>query len=239
VESLFGAVVDAGDAGQGEQAGQPEGYLVVEFGRIPRRLMADALLHVVIVQERDEEPGRIPVRTDNIGFDCLALAVQPDHGRRRGKTPYHGLEDRKKRVIKSSVHPDCLLISHVEGAPPDKPGDVVLSGIIEHFTEGEEVAFADRFGEFAYRVAEQAGQVAFQVPQGIDAETVDVEAGDDVLVGGDQRVLDTGVVGAHLAERREIPDGVVAACLRVALPPEVLVVLQLAGATPGHRRRSR
>jgi hypothetical protein len=96
-------------------------------------------------------------RADYVGRGCFALMVHPDHVRRGGKTFHYGLEGRKKRIVERRVDTDHLLIAGVESVPPDKARDVFLCGLVEHFTEGEEVALADRFGEFTHRVAELAG----------------------------------------------------------------------------------
>ena len=186
----------------------------------------DALLHVVVVQERDEESGGVAVGAEHVALELLAQLEHADQPGGGGEA----LGDRRQlveeRVVERGV--DADQIAGVVGVAADEPGDVLLGVPVEDFAVGEEVLLADGQGELADGIAEQSGQIALQVAQGVDAEPVDVEPGDDVLVGLDQQVLELGVIGAHLLERLEVADGVVAARLGCALPAKEGVVLQLA-----------
>jgi len=59
---LFGAVIDAGYARQGEEAGQPGGDLIVLEPLVAWADEARALLHVVVVEKGYKKPRRVAVR---------------------------------------------------------------------------------------------------------------------------------------------------------------------------------
>ena len=100
--------------------------------------------------------------------------------------------------------------------------------IVGYFAECEEIGLADAQRIFTDGVAEDPGEVPLHVLQRVDSETVDVEPGDQVLVGADQQVsggeLEAGLrcglseVGGDLLERVEVADH--ARRVRCALPPE-------------------
>ena len=97
---------------------------------------------------------------------------------------------------------------------PMKRAMSCLGAAVEHFAEGEEVLLADAQGELAHGVSEDLRQVSLEVAQGVDAKSVDVEAGDDVLVGADQELpADSGSAVHQLLQGVEIADR----CHRVGL----------------------
>ena len=142
-----------------------------------------------------------------------------------GESFYHRLESVKQRVVERGVDADQFAL--VTGVSSDEAGDILLGVGIEDFSEGEEILLADAQGKFAHGVPEQAGKVAFEIADRIDAEAVDVEAGDHVLIGANQEALQIGIVRLQLFQNAEIADRVVAIASRSALPPEELVLLKL------------
>src|SRR5713226_8879941 len=82
IESLFGAVVNAGDALQAEQATQAQGNLRVVAVRVVGITVVKALALVVVIQESDKESPGLAVRGDHIGLNLLAVLVHTRYARR-------------------------------------------------------------------------------------------------------------------------------------------------------------
>ena len=71
VQSLLGAVIETGDSRQGVQAGQSQRYLVVKLRGIRRIDVANAFLHVMIVEEGNEVTGGVAVRAEHVASTFL------------------------------------------------------------------------------------------------------------------------------------------------------------------------
>jgi len=88
--------------------------------------------------------------------------------------------------------------------------------VIKHFTKGKEVFLTDAQGEFPHRIAEDTGEIPFDMLQRVDPVAIDVELGDNVLVDRDQGVAHRkrhyvgrcylGEIGAEFLKTEKIPD---------------------------------
>ena len=223
VEPLLRSVVHARDPLQREQAGQAERDLPIEPVRIRRILEANPLLDVVVVEKRDEEPRRVAVRAQDVPLDVLAVLVHLCQRQRAGEALDHRGQHGPQRKIERRVDADEL--AGIARLPSDEPGDRLLA--VEDLAEREEVLLGRLERGFAHRVAEQARKIALQELEGVDPEPVDVVARHDVLVRANQETLRVPVIGAQLAERREVADGFVPA--RQSLTTEQCILLQLGG----------
>ena len=116
--------------------------------------------------------------------------------------------------------------------PADEAGDFLLSITHEHFAKGEEVLFANAEGIFANRIAEQQRQIVFEIAQRVDAITIDIEAGDYLLVAANQELLYVDQIGAELFKRGEISDGIVVGS-RLALAAKIIVLMEFGGPYEG------
>ena len=103
MQSLLGAVVETGNAGQAEETGQAERDLIVILRRIRWVDVADALLHVVIVEESDEVARGVAVGAEYVGFDLLAKHIHADQLRRRREAFHDWLEVEIKRVVEGRI----------------------------------------------------------------------------------------------------------------------------------------
>ena len=137
---------------------------------------------------------------------------------------YHRFERIEQRIVECGIDADQFAL--IAGVASDESGDVLFGIRVEDLAEGEEVFLADAQGELAHGIAEQAREVSFQIAQRVDAESVDIEAGDHVLIGADQEALQIGVCCHHLLEDAEVADSVVAVAIGNALAAEELVLLQ-------------
>src|SRR5438094_744072 len=71
VQALLGAVIDAGDPLEAEQAAQGERQLRVEAMGIGRVLEVEPRVPIVVVEERHEEVAGLAVRGDDRPLDGL------------------------------------------------------------------------------------------------------------------------------------------------------------------------
>ena len=62
MQPLLGPVIDTWNSGQGDEACQTKGHLIIESGLLCRIPVAQVFLDVVVVKERDKEPSSIPMR---------------------------------------------------------------------------------------------------------------------------------------------------------------------------------
>ena len=200
------------------QAGDGHRDLGVEAAGVPRLGESEAGRLVVIVQEGREESAGLAVGTDQhalAGGSALhVLAVLEQSGqRRRGRESLeHPRQGEEQREVQRRVDADEIV--RVTGEPPGVLGDLLL--VVQDFPEGEEVLLANAERELTNGVAERQGELAFDVFERVDAEAVDVELRDDVLVRRDERVaggeLEAPIrgqlaeVGGDLLQRLEVAD---------------------------------
>jgi len=60
---------------------------------------------------------------------------------------------------------------------------------IEDFAKGEEILFAYLLGKLADPVVKEPRQIALQVPKSVDAKSIYIKAGDDILIGANKNVF--------------------------------------------------
>src|SRR5262249_18235152 len=134
---------------------------------------------------------------------------------------------------------DAYQLASVIGVVADEPGYVLFCLWIEHLAEREEVFLADAEGKLTHGIAEEARQIALQIPQRVDAKPVHVVTGDHVLVGPNQKALKVSVCSEQLLQRTEIAHRIIASLLWVSLPAKEFVLLDFARPDDGVSRRIR
>src|SRR5439155_23357496 len=183
VQALLSAIVYARNALQREQTTQRERELIIEFAGLRRVNVAEAIFLVVIIEKCDEEFARLPMRTEHVLLHALSLLEDIDDRLWRVRQTFrHSGQPEEQRKIQRGV--DANGIVHRSGITTNKARDLLF--IIIHLAKGEEILLADTEGEFPYGVPKEALKVRFDIFEGIDAEAIDVEFRDDVLIGADQ-----------------------------------------------------
>ena len=145
-------------------------------------------------------------------FYVFAVLEQAGQRRRRLESLDYLRQGAEQREVQCRIDADQIV--RVASEAPGVLRDLLLA--VGDFSEGEEVLLADAEREFPDGVAEGTGEVSLDMFQRVDAVPVDVELGDDVLVGGDEHVaggeLEAAVrchlaeVGGDLLQRAEVAD---------------------------------
>ena len=145
-------------------------------------------------------------------FYVFPVLEQAGQRRRRLESLDYLRQGEDQREVQCRIDADQIV--RVAGEAPGVLRDLLLA--VGDFPEGEEVLLADAQREFPDGVAEGTGELSFDMFQRVDAVPVDVELGDDVLVGGDEHVaggeLEAAVrchlaeVGGDLLQRAEVAD---------------------------------
>ena len=155
----------------------------------------------MVVEEGDEETRGVPVRTEDELLDLFAKIIHGDHRRRSTESLDGRRQDIEQRVIQCCVHAHQAVGVAAGGrVSADESRDVRLHVAVQHLAKGEKVFLADAQGELAYGIAEELRQVALQIPERVNSETVDVIAGDDILIRPDQKPLQIGICSHHLLQ---------------------------------------
>jgi hypothetical protein len=141
MQALLRAVVETRNSGQAEETSDTERDLIIISRRIRRIGVPDALLDIVIVEERNEVTCGVTVGAENIGFHLLAKYIHAYDFRRRREPFYDRLEIEIKRVVQSRINTDH--VGALRGGAPDEARDLLFGVTHENFAEGEEVLFAD------------------------------------------------------------------------------------------------
>src|SRR5262249_1554917 len=97
MQSLLGSIVQARNPSETVDGREPKSYLIIESMLVAGLHESDALLHIVVVQERDEEASGVAVRTEHIFFDALPKLVHPHQIRRRRETLHHRFQLKEQR----------------------------------------------------------------------------------------------------------------------------------------------
>src|SRR2546423_6458997 len=110
MQSLFGAVVHAGDSLEAKKTRKRNRELAVPPMRINGVLKIKPLLPVMIVQKRHKKTTRFSVSRDDGAFKLLAALVHL-HKRSRGSPAFDNVAQRTlQREIQCRINPDRLIV---------------------------------------------------------------------------------------------------------------------------------
>ena len=91
---------------------------------VARLNKANALLDIVIIQERDKETSGVAMRTQDIGLGLLAERIHTNQvGRWRGGL-YDGFKIEEQWIIECCVHSDKLAL--IACRPANEPGNLLF-----------------------------------------------------------------------------------------------------------------
>src|SRR5438552_8548784 len=168
--------------------------------RIACVLEVKTLMAVVVVEKGDEESAGFAVGGDHRALVVLASLI---HGSKTGGWSGcagmfdDGAERPLEREVEGGVDADGVGITG-PGVPADKVAQVAFGN--GDFAVGEEIFLADRKREFAHGGAEGVAENDVGDFEGIDAEAIAIEPGNNVLIGANQRVLNGGILAHELLE---------------------------------------
>src|SRR4029077_3336858 len=200
VQSLFGPVIEAGNASQTVKASNPHGELIVESTRFARIAEIESSVHIMIVQKGDEVARRFAMRTEQAALDILPMLKHVAYSRRRLVTFEHFREFKKQGEVQGRIDADRVLDRSCIAA--NELRDLLF--IVEDFPECEEVLFPDAESILAHRVAENAREIPLHILERVDTKAVDVEFGDRVLIGADQDLANSCSIRDEFLERIEV-----------------------------------
>ena len=129
MQALLRAVVETGNSGQTEETSQTERHLIVILRRIRGIDIANALLHIVIVEEGDEVTRSVAVGAEHVGLHLLAEFVH-SYQFRRGREPFYDrLEVEIKWIVQSRIDADH--VGALRGGAADEAG----RSLVRHLPE--------------------------------------------------------------------------------------------------------
>src|SRR6266516_3525921 len=163
------------------------------------------------------------MRTQNPQLGLFASLVHLDDGVGRLESFGNLWQCKEQRVVKGGINADQ--VARISSVASNKAGDFLL--VIVHFPKGEKVFLADAQSELAYSVAKDTGALSVKVLQGVDPKAVNVELGNQILIGANQNFLHVGIACQHLFEGSKVADDLVAPCLGNALPTKRGIAPQL------------
>ena len=210
VQPLLGAVVQAGDALQREQARHAQRQLPIVTARVGRVAVVEAAVLVVVIQEGHEVAAGLAVGADDPALHLLAPREHLADRAGRQHPLGRGGQVVEEREVQRRVHPGQ--VAGLQGLAADEACDLLF--VVVHLAEGEEVTLADALRVLANGVAEDACELRLDVLERVDPIGVHVVAGDQVLVGTDEGVAhgvirstlgrDLAIIGDQFLEGKEV-----------------------------------
>src|SRR5262245_26085117 len=209
-QPLFGAVIKAWNPLQRELAGQCECGLIVITMWIAGVCIVQARILIVIIEKGDEVAADFALRADQRTGQLLAMSEHLSNlGRRRIALGKAGKLE-KEREIERGIYADE--VATIAGVASDEARDLLL--LIVYFAEGKEILLPDTQRVLPDSRAEFTSKIGLEVFQRIDAESVDVVLGDEILMCSNQdaahRIEVTidrmrfAVTGVQFFEREEV-----------------------------------